>query len=354
MYGVKISNEIEGLKGMNYKALKNYFNFIKPHGIAFGVIKEAMGDYDMIIGGNWDSVSEVIETIFFFTIAKLRKNPLILYQVRWKREVKSFLKRFLKNILNLLIRYFVKYYDAIVPTGTKSKEYFIELGANPNKIFMIFNASKIDTMATKEEVNDLRKSLEIVNKKVILYVGRLIKGKKTDILIKAFYKLKQEHNNSCLIIVGEGECKKEFQNISKELNIENDVLFLGRINNKDLPVYYSLCNIFVLPSSAEPWGLVLNEAMQFGKPVIATDGVGAAYDLIKDGVNGFIVQKKNINALYNAMEKILSDPELEKEMGEESKKIIEEGFTYENMVEGFRMAIEYVGVLKGGSMEREL
>lgn len=331
IYGVEISNEIEGLEGVSYKALKNYF------GIAFGVIREVLQDYDVIVGGSWDTVSEIMETICYFTIAKLRRKPFILYRGEWEYRHKSTKIK----MVNPIIKQIVNNVEGIVTYGTKSKEFFVEWGVDPNKVFRAFNASMIKKTITKKEVENLKMGLNVGNKKVVLYVGRLERRKNADILIKAFYRLKQAQKDICLVIIGEGECRNEFQNLCNELNIEKNVLFLGRINNEDLPEYYSLCNLFVLPASDEPWGLVLNEAMQFGKPVIATDGVGAAYDLIKDGVNGFMVPEKDSDALYGAMKKVLSDSDLEKKMGKESKRIIE-GFTYENMTDGFRKALNYV------------
>lgn len=92
----------------------------------------------------------------------------------------------------------------------------------------------------------------------------------------------------------------------------------------------------------DPWVFVLNEAMMHGKPVIATTAVGGAYDLIKDGINGFIIPEKNVDELSRAIKKILDDPSLQRKMGEASLKIINEGFTYEKMVEAFRKAINYL------------
>ena len=132
----------------------------------------------------------------------------------------------------------------------------------------------------------------------------------------------------------------------KELAIESKIRFTGYVDNKLLASYYLLCNIFVAPSInyglADPWVFTINEAMFFGKPVIATDAVGAAYDMIKDNINGFMVPEKNSDALFNAMKKIISNPELENKMCLESKKIISEGFQYENMVDGFNKAVDYV------------
>jgi glycosyltransferase involved in cell wall biosynthesis len=329
MYGMEQSEKIEKLEGLNYKILKNSFG-----SVMFELTKELLkNDYDVIVDSFFYRGS-----VISFIIAKLRSKQVIFWSGTWGWG------DFKDDILNykyLLKRYLLKHSNGIITYGTKSMDYFIKLGASRNKIFRAFNTSCINTIVDKKEVEELKRNLKVEHKKVIMYAGRLIKRKNADILIKAFYKLKQEHNDSCLIIIGDGECKNKFQGLCKKVNIENDVLFLGMIDNKDLPVYYSLCNLFVLPASGEPWGLVLNEAMQFGKPIIATKGVGAAYDLIKDGENGFMVPEKDSDALYEAMKTILSDSELEKKMGEESKKIIEK-FTYENMVQGFREAIGYV------------
>ena len=347
IYGVEISEKIEGLKGVNYKVLKNYFNFIKPYGIAFGAIKEAMGDYDVLVGGSWDTLSEIIETSFYFTIAKLRRKPFVIWRENWSWKGKS-LKR---KLITPFAKFIVTHSGAIIVPGTKHKEYFVSLGASPEKVSIMPNVSNI---SVKEEnyrnKEKLKEELNIGNKKVVLYVGRLVKRKGVDYLIKAFAKLRKERDDVVLIIIGRGECGDELELLSKNLNIEDSVYFMGYVEDELLPAYYLLCNVCVVPSitydTADPWVFIVNEAMYFGKPVIASDAVGAAFDMIKDGVNGFIVPEKDSDALYSAMKKILSDPDLEKKMGEESKRIIEEGFRYGNMVDGFKEAIEYVSTIK--------
>ena len=92
----------------------------------------------------------------------------------------------------------------------------------------------------------------------------------------------------------------------------------------------------------DPWVFIINEAMHFGKPVVATDAVGAAFDMIENGKNGFIVPEKDDNALFIAMKKILFDSELEKSMGKSSSEIIESSFKYKNMVKGFKNGVNYV------------
>ena len=344
IYGVEISEEIEGLEGVNYKVLKNYFNFIKPHGVAFGVIKEAIGDYDVLVDGNWDSLSEIIEMMLYFTIAKIRKKPVVIYKENWYCKEISLKRRIREMIILPFVKFIVRNSNAILVPGTKSKEYFVSLGSSPDQIFIMPNASNIsvkeEDYVTKEK---LKEKLNIGTKKVVLYVGRLVKQKGVDYLIKAFAKLRKERDDIVLVIVGGGECRDELKLLAKNLNIKDRIFFVGYIENELLPPYYLLCDIFVMPSiPMDTWGFIVNEAMYFGKPVIATDAVGAAFDMIKDGENGFMVPEKYSDALYGAMKKILSDPELEERMGKESKRIIEEGFRYEHMVDWFREAIEYV------------
>jgi len=148
-----------------------------------------------------------------------------------------------------------------------------------------------------------------------------------------------------LFILGDGECRDELENISQKLDLENEVHFMGNIDNDLLGAYYMLSNVFVLPSIttyyADACPLVVNEAMYFGKPVVTSEAVGTTF-MIEEGVNGYVVKERNPDALFKAMYRILSDDHLERKMGEASKKVIEKGFTYQNMMDGFNQALRYV------------
>ncbi|MHA1409586.1 MAG: glycosyltransferase [Candidatus Odinarchaeia archaeon] len=109
---------------------------------------------------------------------------------------------------------------------------------------------------------------------------------------------------------------------------------------------FLLSDLFILPSifsknGPEVWGMVLNEAMSVGKPVVATNMVGAAVDLIENGVNGFIVKSENVYDLYYVMKKILSSSCLMEDMGLCSKKKIMDNFTINDATNGFKDAINY-------------
>ena len=146
-----------------------------------------------------------------------------------------------------------------------------------------------------------------------------------------------------LIIIGTGPDEEKLKEYVKKNNMKN-VVFTGNIENNQLKKYYNESCLVVIPSINEgmgdPWVFVLNEAMYYENPIIATDAVGAAPDMIKD--NGFIVEEKNSTQLKEAMLKILSDDKLQDMMSKKSRKIICEKFQYSNMVDGFNRAISYV------------
>jgi len=335
IYNLELSQKIDGLQGVNYKILKNYL------GIAFGVISESLGDYEVLVGGSWDSIPELIETILFFSISKLRRKKFIIWREDWGWKDESLKKR----LLMPLIKFILHNSDSVIVPGIKHREYFLSLGVEQKKIFIMPNVSNIISNEDDyQKSDDLKRKLNIRNKKVVLYVGRLVERKGVDYLINAFQKLIEKNKKVILLIIGDGECKSQLESLTRELNIEKEVIFTGNIENRELSYYYLLCDICVVPSitleMGDPWVFILNEAMYFGKPVIATEAVGAAFDMIENGSNGFIIPEKDANALYISMNKVLNDHDLAKKMGNKSKSIIENNFQYVNMINGFKSAID--------------
>lgn len=333
VYGVELPDEIEGLEGVNYKVHKKYFA-----GISIGSVRELLNnECDVIV----DSL-ESIQALLSFSIAKLRKKPIVFWSEEWDWKEEKTLTNKLKLSLKKII---ASHSDAFIVPGTKHKEYFVSIGASSEDVFIVPNVSNISVKDVDyENMEKLKNQLDIQNKKIVLYVGRLVKRKGVEYLIKAFAKLKKEEDDIVLIITGRGESKDELELLSKKLNIDASVYFTGYVKDELLPAYYLLCNTCIVPSITygigDPWVFIVNEAMYFGKPIITTDAVGAAFDMIRNGKNGFMVPEKDADALYTSMKKIITEPELEINMGLESKKIIEEKYCYENMVDGFKEAIE--------------
>ena len=335
-YNIQLSQVIPGMDGVNYKVIN------KNWGLPWEAIRRAMGDYDIFLGGSWDTLNDVIETLLYFLIVKFKRRPFILWREDWDWNVQS-TKR---SLVKILAGFLSRRTDAILVPGSKHREFFTKLGVSSEKIFIMPNVSNLTLK--DDDYNNLikiREEMGLKNEKVILFVGRLINLKGLQFLLKAFSKLRQRMENVILIIVGNGSCHEELENLSRKLQVNDKVYFRGNVDNELLGAYYLLCNVFVLPSitthHADACPLVVNEAMYFSKPVITSDAVGTTF-MIKNGRNGYVVPERNPEGLCNALYNILSDSELEKRMGEASKIIINEGFTYQNMIAGFNQAVNYL------------
>ena len=235
--------------------------------------------------------------------------------------------------------------SAVIAHGKKHYKYFRKLGLAKEKIFVTGSVSWITPTKKDYEMAEML-SNKFKGRK-ILYVGGLVERKGVKYLIEAFAKLVKENGDLHLWIVGDGPEKDPLIDLVKRLGLEGKITFFGWIDHSRVAPFYLAADVFVLPSWNEPWGLVINEAMSVGKPVITTYEVGSCLDLVKDGINGFIVPPKNSTALYNAMKKIISSESLTKDMGEKSLKIVK-SYTYERMALGFLRAILYAFDVKEG------
>ena len=293
------------------------------------------GKYNFFIGSGVGHLG----TFVTFIVARLLRKPFVLWNEGW-----YYSRTFLRSLRQPLLNVITKQSNAIVVPGTKAKEFFFRCGVDPEKIFIAPNASSLTISKNViSETEKLKELLGINGKPVVLYLGRLLERKGVAVLIEAFSGLQKEMNDSVLVIAGEGEERKKLENLCLKLKVES-VLFVGYVDEKDKCLYYSMADVFVLPSvahSGEVWDLVLNEAMSLGKPVISTKAAGASYDMIKNGVNGYIVKDGDVKALSKAIEELLKNPEVKKKMGAASKRIVENSFTFDKMVEGFSDAIRY-------------
>jgi glycosyltransferase involved in cell wall biosynthesis len=165
-------------------------------------------------------------------------------------------------------------------------------------------------------------------------------------LIAACAALRSERPEAApsLIIVGDGEERAALETCARAFQLDH-VHFAGFRNQTELPAFYDLCDVFVLPSDNEAWGLVLNEVMNAGKPVVASDQVGAAADLIQEGVNGHVFPAGDVAALRSRIASILADPARARGMGQASRKIIS-GWNFEAGRVGLLSALAWLASAK--------
>lgn len=155
---------------------------------------------------------------------------------------------------------------------------------------------------------------------VVLYAGRLAPEKNLPLLLEAFAKLARRVPNATLWIAGEGALRSNLQRSCKKLSIDKSTLFLGQLNRAELARYYSACDIFVLPSKIEVLSLVALEAMWFGKPLIVTDRIICADELVDHGSNGYIVDPDAPGDLASRLMELSKDPLLRSQMGLASRR----------------------------------
>jgi glycosyltransferase involved in cell wall biosynthesis len=140
-----------------------------------------------------------------------------------------------------------------------------------------------------------------------------------------------------LLLAGDGE---ERQRLEQQAGGRPDLRFLGFRNQTELPRLFDLCDVFVLPSRHEPWGLVVNEAMNAGRAVVISDDVGCQEDLVREGETGAVFHVGDVAALRDALLRVLSVPGLAAKMGRAGQARIE-GFSFEEDVSGLRQALAH-------------
>ncbi|MBV1951848.1 MAG: glycosyltransferase [Cycloclasticus sp.] len=191
------------------------------------------------------------------------------------------------------------------------------------------------------------KLLEQENKKIILFVGRLVEKKGVKYLIKAFSKLPLEtQNTSVLWIIGDGDERMELEQQAKQLSITN-IKFWGQIQNEQLPDYYAAASIFVAPSvidskgDTEGQGVILLEAMASKTPIIATT-VGGIPEVISHKETGLLVPPNNSAELSTALKSILNNNDIANEYIEKALIRVNEDFSWENITQKFIIAFKNV------------
>ncbi|MBR2648416.1 MAG: glycosyltransferase family 4 protein [Sediminibacterium sp.] len=220
----------------------------------------------------------------------------------WKLKLKPALFRLLYNQIS----------DAIFVPSNASKKFFQQIGIKQQKIILTpytVNEEFIQNALQNSDVAMLRESLGIrINDTVFMFCGKLIQRKRAEDLLHAFAKINKLTNR--VIIVGDGPLRLTLEALATELNIRQQVVFTGLVPYNELPSYYALASVLVIPAEHEPYGLPVNEAMICGTPVIASNAVGAAGDLIEEGATGYIYPVADIDALSSKMKLFIDSPKL--------------------------------------------
>jgi glycosyltransferase involved in cell wall biosynthesis len=285
---------------------------------------------------------DIIQSFLFFDniiariIGKIAGVPVIISGIRNVQVDRSKFRNFIeKNTVGLA--------DYIVSNSEAGKKLMIEREKFPEgEIKVIYNGVNTESFCSENNLNLINLIGRNAAKAspVIGYVGRVIKQKGLDYLIKSFVEIKRDFKNSILIIIGDGEDKKEFEKLSKKLKVKNDVYFTGR--KEKAWRYMKLFDVFILPSFSEGFPNVIMEAMACGTPVIATN-VGGISELVKNNQNGFLVDPRNEKTLTDKINYVLNLPlEEKKEIIRNAQENIRKNFSVEKMVREYQLLYEKI------------
>jgi glycosyltransferase involved in cell wall biosynthesis len=303
------------------------------------VMKLTRGNYDVII----QAINGRFELPASFLVSRLRGKPFILWTNLWHHP---------RTIVHLVgypfVRFVYRNADALVTYGPHIAKYLESIGVQRDRIFNSYNVidnKMFGATVPRERLAYLKQTLSLEGRKVLLFVGRLTEEKGLRYLMEAFSSLPASLK-ATLILVGRGEMRHEIDMIVKSKGIAH-VLFLDYVPNRELNSFYALADALILPSITtrtfkEPWGIVINEAMNQGCPVITTNAVGAAMaGVVEHGKNGFIIPEKNSHALKEALINLLSDDSKRAQMRRYAKESITR-WDYAKSFCGFKDAIDYV------------
>ena len=285
----------------------------------FGVFKDFNGSalsefktFNLIYGWNYKSHFKAMR---FFS----KKIPILF---RGDSTLLNERAGFRKHVRRIFLNYIYHYADYALYVGKANKDYFLKHGFREDQLFFVPHAVENERFACndhiKERAADMRRNLNIpLNALVFLFAGKLDENKNVFLLAKVFDKIRSE--NAYLVIVGCGPLE---QALHTEFIDHPKIRFTGFQNQGTMAVFYALCDIFILPSATETWGLSINEAMAAGKAIIAGDACGASFDLIASGVNGFMFKRNNAEELEEYLIYFLKDKDAAARMGKASAEII--------------------------------
>jgi glycosyltransferase involved in cell wall biosynthesis len=229
--------------------------------------------------------------------------------------------------------------------GAPHRDYMMALGLGGDSIFTGYDAVDNEhfrrgATAARQRDAELRASLGLP-RRYFLACSRFTPKKNLFRLVNAYARYRRLHSGDAwsLVILGDGEQKQELMRACDQLRVGDDVLLPGAKPYSELPTYYGLAGAFVHASTTEQWGLVVNEAMASGLPVLVSNRCGCAPDLVQEGRNGFSFDPYDVSGLANAMYSMAAERTDREDMGQASQAIVAQ-WSPQNFAENLACAAE--------------
>jgi glycosyltransferase involved in cell wall biosynthesis len=259
---------------------------------------------------------------------------------RWKRALRD-------GVLRLAYRFV----DRFLAVGTANAAYYRRLGVPAERIHLVPYTVDNERFIAASSLDDderaaMRRQLGLpADKPVVMFVSKFQRRKHPEAVLLAAARLRERGIDVAVLMVGTGELDADVRQLAEALALP-DVVFPGFINQSELPRVYAVADVFVLPSSNEPWGFIINEVMCAAVPVVVSDDCGSVPDLVHDGENGRVMRAGDPASLADALADILSDRDRARRMGARSREIIS-GWDYERCRQGIAAALVGLGGANG-------
>lgn len=255
-------------------------------------------DADLVLIQGFDQPEHWI--MLFATILKRKRRATFCDSTLSDRR-QSWLKGILKRI-------FFSLCSGVFCYGERAQQYLAHYGVPSTRIFKRCQAAALPTSYDEQNIPEFRaRAAAPTNSPTFLYVGRLSQEKGLDTLVHAFASTKSQLKQARLVLVGGGPLKQQLQELAQGLGIADDVVLTGGTTQEALADHYLSATCLVLPSRSEPWGLVVNEALHYGCPVVVSDRCGCVPELVQEGVTGYAFPANNIAALAERLLQIAAE-----------------------------------------------
>ncbi len=330
------------LNGYRYRFLRNisprpgpwFFGEINPGVVRW--MRRARYDAVLIHGYTW-------ATCWLAAIAAAASGVSVI--LRGEASLLETSSRTKAAVKRLVLPRFLRLCDAVLYSCSENRRYFRHYGVPDEKLFFFPCAVDNDYWQTwRRRLSGRRSTLRREwgieeGALVFIFAGKLIERNCPADIIRAFANVCRGHQTACLLVAGDGPLRPRLEAMASDLGC-GAVRFLGLLDQKQMARLFSVADIYVICSARDPSPKVLNEAMNFALPVVASDSVGTAHNLVVPGRNGFIYPTGDVAALTGCLERLAGDRILRERMGYESEHIVR-GWSFQQDAEGLKVAVEY-------------
>lgn len=313
-----------------FKPLNSFLHYLRKLFYLNRLLKE--NEYELIQVRNniFDSLLVLLlKKRYKFVFVFQYSFPKGFYYKNSKKLSYAFIK-----IEDKIANYIIKKADFVLPISKGMKQKLMDCGI-PNKKMMPLPLGANVKQFSPENKKNLREKYQLNKKTIFLYIGTLDRSRRLEIIINAFSKVVKFKNDVCLLVVGSGNSENDLKKITRELKLDDNVIFTGKISYFNIPDHIFTADICLSPIPPLPIFVIssptkLFEYMALEKPIIGNKGIIEQEEVLNESKGGLLVNF-DADSFADAMIELLKDPEKSKSMGQNGRKWVKKNRDYKKM-----------------------